>query len=114
MSEASDQILPPRSITPEQKLMALQHVNRRRDAFGFVWEWIDHGVWMGDHYAYGGDFGEVLHDGNFVIDGLVFPDRTRSPARLKRSLRRRGSASDEPRPALSGVFRSQVWCAPPR
>ncbi|WP_435240856.1 glycoside hydrolase family 2 TIM barrel-domain containing protein [Streptomyces cucumeris] len=51
---------------------------------GFVWEWIDHGLarrtadgtpW----FAYGGDFGEELHDGNFVCDGLVFPDRTPSP-----------------------------------
>ncbi|MFB9451586.1 glycoside hydrolase family 2 TIM barrel-domain containing protein [Dactylosporangium vinaceum] len=47
---------------------------------GFVWEWLDHGIRrpQGD-YAYGGDFGEPLHDGNFVIDGLVFPDRTPSP-----------------------------------
>ncbi|WP_433220030.1 glycoside hydrolase family 2 TIM barrel-domain containing protein [Dactylosporangium sp. CS-047395] len=47
---------------------------------GFVWEWLDHGIRRpeGD-YAYGGDFGEPLHDGNFVIDGLVFPDRTPSP-----------------------------------
>lgn len=47
---------------------------------GFVWEWIDHGI---EHpelgYAYGGDFGEELHDGNFVCDGLLFPDRTPSP-----------------------------------
>ena len=28
---------------------------------------------------YGGDFGEPLHDSNFVADGLVFPDRTPSP-----------------------------------
>jgi beta-galactosidase len=49
---------------------------------GFVWEWIDHGIRVGPdgHFAYGGDFGEPLHDGNFVIDGLVFPDRTPSPA----------------------------------
>ena len=47
---------------------------------GFVWEWIDQGIRRGDHFAYGGDFGEPLHDGNFVIDGLVFPDRTPSPA----------------------------------
>ncbi|MFG2222827.1 glycoside hydrolase family 2 TIM barrel-domain containing protein [Streptomyces sp. NPDC048644] len=56
----------------------------RRCQGGFVWEWIDHGlrrrtpqgeVW----YAYGGDFGEELHDGNFVCDGLVFPDRVPSP-----------------------------------
>ncbi|MHB9758084.1 glycoside hydrolase family 2 TIM barrel-domain containing protein [Streptomyces sp. BYX5S] len=46
----------------------------------FVWEWIDHGV-ADDRYgfAYGGDFGEELHDGNFVCDGLLFPDRTPSP-----------------------------------
>jgi beta-galactosidase len=46
---------------------------------GFVWEWIDHGLAAEDHFAYGGDFGETLHDGHFVIDGLVFPDRTPSP-----------------------------------
>ncbi len=48
---------------------------------GFVWEWIDHGLWDAARgfYAYGGDFGEPLHDGNFVADGLVFPDRTPSP-----------------------------------
>ncbi len=51
---------------------------------GFVWEWIDHGIRQTtpdgrEFFAYGGDFGEVVHDGNFVIDGLVFPDRTPSP-----------------------------------
>jgi beta-galactosidase len=51
---------------------------------GFVWEWIDHGLTRIDdqvreYFAYGGDFGETIHDGNFVIDGLVFPDRTPSP-----------------------------------
>ncbi|MFI7015907.1 glycoside hydrolase family 2 TIM barrel-domain containing protein [Streptomyces sp. NPDC050164] len=47
---------------------------------GFIWEWIDHGVKHAElGYAYGGDFGEELHDGNFVCDGLVFPDRTPSP-----------------------------------
>jgi beta-galactosidase len=55
---------------------------------GFVWEWIDHGIRKrtGDgreFYAYGGDFGEPLHDGNFVADGLVFPDRTPSPGLLE-------------------------------
>ena len=51
---------------------------------GFVWEWIDHGLWDAARgfYAYGGDFGEPLHDGNFVADGLVFPDRTPSPGLL--------------------------------
>ncbi|SDK56870.1 beta-galactosidase [Glycomyces sambucus] len=51
---------------------------------GFVWEWIDHGVRRRtedgrEWFAYGGDFGEPLHDGNFVVDGLVFPDREPSP-----------------------------------
>ncbi|MEV4351980.1 glycoside hydrolase family 2 TIM barrel-domain containing protein [Actinoplanes sp. NPDC049596] len=48
-----------------------------RLAGGFIWEWIDHG--MGEEGLYGGDFGETVHDGSFVIDGLVFPDRTPSP-----------------------------------
>ena len=55
---------------------------------GFVWEWIDHGLaqraadWS-DFFAYGGDFGEPLHDGNFVADGLVFPNRVPSPGLLE-------------------------------
>ncbi|WP_345713458.1 glycoside hydrolase family 2 TIM barrel-domain containing protein, partial [Kineococcus glutinatus] len=54
---------------------------------GFVWEWIDHGLRQRDEHgrtrwAYGGDFGEELHDGNFVADGLVLPDRTPSPGLL--------------------------------
>jgi beta-galactosidase len=54
-----------------------------RCAGGFVWEWIDHGLRHPDlEFAYGGDFGEPLHDGNFVIDGLVLPDRTPSPGLL--------------------------------
>ncbi|MDQ2837285.1 MAG: DUF4981 domain-containing protein [Actinomycetota bacterium] len=48
---------------------------------GFVWEWIDHGVRReAESFGYGGDFGEEYSDGNFVADGLVFPDRTPSPA----------------------------------
>ncbi|WP_294406939.1 glycoside hydrolase family 2 TIM barrel-domain containing protein [uncultured Ruminococcus sp.] len=49
---------------------------------GFVWEWCDHGIYTGktddgrEKYFYGGDFGEVVHDGNFCMDGLVYPDRT--------------------------------------
>ncbi|MEV6481892.1 glycoside hydrolase family 2 TIM barrel-domain containing protein [Streptomyces sp. NPDC051576] len=51
---------------------------------GFVWEWIDHGIPRHApdgtlYHAYGGDFGEPLHDGNFIADGLLFPDRTPSP-----------------------------------
>ncbi|GAA3639328.1 glycoside hydrolase family 2 TIM barrel-domain containing protein [Microbacterium awajiense] len=48
---------------------------------GFIWEWRDHGLEVepidgGRHFAYGGDFGEEVHDGNFVIDGLVLSDGT--------------------------------------
>ena len=45
---------------------------------GFIWEWINHGVYDKDgRFLYGGDFGEVLHDGNFCVDGLVELDRGR-------------------------------------
>jgi beta-galactosidase len=54
---------------------------------GFIWEWIDHGLRTvidgREVYAYGGDFGETIHDGNFVCDGLLFPDRTPSPGMLE-------------------------------
>jgi beta-galactosidase len=54
-----------------------------RCAGGFVWEWIDHGLRHPEYeYAYGGDYGEPVHDGNFVVDGLLFPDRTPSPGLL--------------------------------
>lgn len=49
---------------------------------GFVWEWCDHAIAHGKTesgktiYYYGGDHDEELHDGNFCMDGLVFPDRT--------------------------------------
>ncbi len=43
---------------------------------GCVWEWCDHGVRKDGNYFYGGDFGEFPHDGNFCMDGLVYPDRT--------------------------------------
>ena len=33
-----------------------------------------------EYYAYGGDFGEVVHDGNFVMDGMVLPDGTPMPS----------------------------------
>lgn len=44
---------------------------------GCIWEWADHAVLEADGgYTYGGDHGEPFHDGNFCVDGLVFPDRT--------------------------------------
>jgi beta-galactosidase/beta-glucuronidase len=48
---------------------------------GCIWEWTDHGIRQytadgEEWFAYGGDFGDTPNDGNFCIDGLVFPDRT--------------------------------------
>ncbi|MFI6010947.1 glycoside hydrolase family 2 TIM barrel-domain containing protein [Streptomyces sp. NPDC051243] len=70
---------------------------------GFIWEFWDHGILQrvsdgrpagrggaglydngvaapGYRWAYGGDFGEAIHDGAFIADGVVFPDRTPKPA----------------------------------
>ena len=49
---------------------------------GFVWEWCDHAIAHGEAdngktiYHYGGDHGEIVHDSNFCMDGLIYPDRT--------------------------------------
>ncbi|GAA5202819.1 glycoside hydrolase family 2 TIM barrel-domain containing protein [Microbacterium jejuense] len=57
-----------------------------RLAGGFVWEWIEQGILAPDdgtgrrRMLYGGDFGEDVHDGNFVIDGLVDADRRPRPS----------------------------------
>ncbi len=53
----------------------------REHCGGFVWEWCDQAAARSTgrdgqiRYGYGGDFGEEVHDGNFCVDGLVFPDR---------------------------------------
>jgi len=52
---------------------------------GFIWEFWDHGPVQtlpdgSTRNAYGGDYGEKKHDGNFCCDGMVFPDRTPKPA----------------------------------
>ncbi|MFG2026147.1 glycoside hydrolase family 2 TIM barrel-domain containing protein [Streptomyces sp. NPDC048825] len=70
---------------------------------GFIWEFWDHGILQrvndgrpagragvglydngvaapGHRWAYGGDFGETIHDAAFIADGVVFPDRTPKPA----------------------------------
>lgn len=59
---------------------------------GFVWDWVDQGIKTTvpgvckegrkgvETWGYGGDFGEPLDDGNFCINGVVFPDRTPHPA----------------------------------
>ncbi len=56
----------------------------RRLCGGFIWDWVDQGLLKEEngvrYFAYGGDFGEEIHDGNFNINGIVFPDRTPQPA----------------------------------
>lgn len=52
---------------------------------GFIWEWCDHGIRRETsdgraYHAYGGDFGEAVHDANFCCDGLVSADRVPRPA----------------------------------
>ena len=52
---------------------------------GFIWEFWDHGLVQDladgtTRWAYGGDFGDEPNDGNFVLDGLVWPDRRPKPA----------------------------------
>jgi beta-galactosidase len=54
---------------------------------GYVWDWIDQGILQTtedgrEYWAYGGDFGPpgTPSDANFVINGLLWPDRTPKPA----------------------------------
>jgi beta-galactosidase len=52
---------------------------------GFIWEWKDHGLLArlpnGKRgFAYGGQFGDVPNDGNFVADGLMSADLLPHPA----------------------------------
>lgn len=52
---------------------------------GFIWDWVDQGLIQTtsdgrEYYAYGGDFEEEFHAGNFCLNGLIFPDRTPQPA----------------------------------
>ena len=45
---------------------------------GCIWEWADHSVYNKNAkytYTYGGDHGERIHDGNFCVDGLFYPNR---------------------------------------
>ncbi|GGD46681.1 glycoside hydrolase family 2 TIM barrel-domain containing protein [Paenibacillus nasutitermitis] len=51
---------------------------------GFIWDWVDQAIWTKneagvEYMAYGGDFGENPHDGNFCGNGIIFADRTVSP-----------------------------------
>ena len=51
---------------------------------GYIWDWVDQGLYKKDmqgkwFWAYGGDYGDEPNDGNFNINGLIFPDRKPHP-----------------------------------
>lgn len=51
---------------------------------GFIWDWKDQALRTTtsdgiEYLAYGGDFGESPHDGNFCGNGVIFADGTVSP-----------------------------------
>uniref|UniRef100_UPI0003B5415A beta-galactosidase n=1 Tax=Psychromonas hadalis TaxID=211669 RepID=UPI0003B5415A len=51
---------------------------------GFIWDWVDQGLTKTDqkgekYWAYGGDFGDIINDRQFCINGLLFPDRSPHP-----------------------------------
>ncbi|XXH01763.1 hypothetical protein Hte_008124 [Hypoxylon texense] len=56
---------------------------------GFVWEWANHGLLTKDEttgeefYAYGGDFGDVPNDSNFIMDGVLHSDHTPTPGLIE-------------------------------
>lgn len=56
----------------------------KRLAGGFIWDFIDQGIWKTDengtrYYAYGGDFGDEINDENFCLNGIVAPDLRLKP-----------------------------------
>ena len=55
---------------------------------GFIWDWADQAIVKRaedgtEFYAYGGDFGDTPNDGNFCMNGLVFPDRSLHPGMME-------------------------------
>lgn len=57
-------------------------------AGGFIWEWCDHGILTRNRdgkpiYAYGGDFGDIPNSGNFIMDGVITPEREVTPKLLE-------------------------------
>ncbi len=52
---------------------------------GCIWDWVDQGIYNYDsitktkYIGYGGDFGDVPNDGQFVMNGLLFSDLKPKP-----------------------------------
>ncbi|MDA3961917.1 MAG: DUF4981 domain-containing protein [Planctomycetota bacterium] len=55
---------------------------------GFIWDWVDQAIKTvrddgSEHWLYGGDFGEEIHDHDFCCNGVVWADRTPHPHALE-------------------------------
>lgn len=55
---------------------------------GWVWEWANHGILTTssegvEYHGYGGDFGEIQHDGHFLLDGVLSSWHEPTPALLE-------------------------------
>jgi beta-galactosidase/beta-glucuronidase len=59
---------------------------------GFIWDWVDQGLLHKvtdaegkevEAWGYGGDFGDPVHDAQFCINGLIWPDRVPHPGALE-------------------------------
>lgn len=55
---------------------------------GFIWDWVDQGLLHKvkdasgktvEAWGYGGDFGDPVHDAQFNINGLIWPNRQPHP-----------------------------------
>ena len=76
---------------------------------GCIWDWVDQGLAdkneKGNFWAYGGDYGPAgtPSDGNFLINGVVFPDRSIKPHSLevKHVYQNIGFSADD---LASGIF----------
>jgi beta-galactosidase/beta-glucuronidase len=86
---------------------------------GFIWDWVDQGLRRVDaqgraYWGYGGDFGDEINDGNFCLNGLVWPDRTPHPAlyEYKKILQPVGikeiNLTGTLRENLSGLFQLEI------
>lgn len=90
---------------------------------GFTWQWLDHGIRQRDrrgreYWAYGGDFGEDLHDYNFMCNGLVDADREVHPVlweykKLVQPVRVEAVKADRGAFAVTNLdyFRTADWLA---
>ncbi|WP_051348762.1 glycoside hydrolase family 2 TIM barrel-domain containing protein [Peribacillus kribbensis] len=68
-----------RALSPEE----LSDDSRKPDENSVLWmdfeDTKESTYSMKEYFAYGGDWGDVPNDGNFSMNGLVFPDRTVQP-----------------------------------